>query len=58
MPDERTPRILAGFKLHSTTTRLFSIFSRGTNLTSPDTIYTGMGASQLRMPVVLEKHQP
>ena len=38
MPDDRTPRILAGFKLHKTTTLLFSIFSRGTNFTKPDTI--------------------
>lgn len=40
MPEDRTPRILAGFKLHRTTTLLFSIFSRGTNFTKPDTICT------------------
>ena len=38
MPDDRMPRILAGFRLQRTTTLLFSIFSRGTNFTRPDTI--------------------
>ncbi len=38
MPDDRTPRILAGFRLHTTTTLLFSIFSTGTNFTKPETI--------------------
>ena len=38
MPEDRTPRILAGFRLQRTTTRLLSILSKGTNFTSPDTI--------------------
>ena len=35
MPSDMTSRILAGFRLQTTTTRRFCIWSRGTNLTRP-----------------------
>ena len=35
MPYDMTSRILAGFRLHTTTTRRPCIASSGTNLTSP-----------------------
>ena len=35
MPSDMTSRILAGFRLQTTTTRRFCICSRGTNLTRP-----------------------
>ena len=39
MPEERTSLILAGFRLHRTTTFRCCISSTETNLTRPDTIY-------------------
>merc|ERR1712066_413439 len=39
-----TPLILAGFRLQSTTTILFNIFSSGTKSTKPDTIVLGLGS--------------
>ena len=53
MPEDSTPRILAGFKLHRTTTLLFSILSRGTNFTKPDTICKIRKRRHLPRPVQL-----
>lgn len=41
MPCDSTPRILAGFKLHKTATRRFSICSIGIHLAKPLTIVRG-----------------
>lgn len=38
MPDDKMPLSFAGFRFASTSTRLFSISSSGTNATRPDTI--------------------